>query len=290
MTDQRPLDRRTLLFGAGVIGLAACAGDSAGPADVEDAQPPVQSGATTPPEPDVPATDTAGTTVESPTSTQAAAETAPTTEPVSDGAAALTAADFESLSVCALLPATTAGPFPNIEQLNRRDVTEGYPGHPLRLGLRVVDAACQPLAGANVEIWHTDATGDYSSYQDNGDGKDEGAGSTFMRGYQTSGVDGIVEFMTIYPGWYQGRAVHIHVGVDIGGERVLTSQLYFDEAYTEQVLATGVYAEFGPPDTTWSSDRIVGDPRTDGSEIALQPADTTLGTGSLGLANLGVTA
>lgn len=195
---------------------------------------------------------------------------------------------FESLSVCVLNPSTTAGPFPSVDRLDRRDITEGYPGHPLRFGIRVVDDGCMPIPGAQVEIWHTDATGDYSSYDDGGDGKDEGAGTTFMRGAQTSDDDGILEFQTIYPGWYRGRVVHIHATVRIDDRDVLTTQLYFDEEYTAQVLATGEYAQFGPPDTTWSNDGLVGDPATDGSGIALSPAVTSLGDGTLGLVNLGV--
>ncbi len=197
---------------------------------------------------------------------------------------------FESLVICALAPSTTKGPFPNIERLDRRDITEGYPGHPLRLGFRVVDAACQPIPGAQVEIWHADATGDYSAYQDNGSGKDEGEGSNFLRGIQAANADGIGEFQTIYPGWYEGRAVHIHATILVDGQEARTTQLYFDEAYSEAVYATGEYAQFGPPDTPWSDDGLIGDPTSDGSGISLVAAQTSLGEGTLGLINLGVSA
>ncbi|MEM7324948.1 MAG: intradiol ring-cleavage dioxygenase [Actinomycetota bacterium] len=187
-----------------------------------------------------------------------------------------------------MTPSQTAGPFPNREQIDRRDITEGYPGHPLRLGIRVVDAACEAVPGAQVEIWHADASGDYSSYQDNGDGKDEGEGTTFLRGSQMADSDGIVEFQTIYPGWYGGRAVHIHALASVGGQEILTTQLYFDEAYTAAVYESGEYAQFGLPDTIWDDDRIIGDPATDGSGLVLTPAPTRLGDGTLGLINLGV--
>ncbi|MGI9600863.1 MAG: hypothetical protein ACR2QE_03190 [Acidimicrobiales bacterium] len=200
----------------------------------------------------------------------------------------LTPATFTALSVCTLTPSATAGPFPSIEQLDRSDITEGYAGHPLRLGIRVVDDRCQPIPGAQVEIWHTDATGDYSSYEDNGSGKDEGDGTTFLRGLQTADDDGILEFQTIYPGWYEGRAVHIHATVLVDGANALTTQLYFDEAYTTEVYTTGEYAQFGPPDTPWANDRLIGDPTTDGSGITLAPAATSLGDGTLGLVHLGV--
>ena len=203
---------------------------------------------------------------------------------------ALTPARFEGLAVCALLPGSAAGPFPTIDQLDRRDVTEGYPGRPLRLGLRVVDPACRPVPGADVEIWHADVSGDYSSYADNGTGKDEGEGTTFLRGFQTSDPDGIVEFQTIYPGWYAGRAVHIHTRVRLDGTELLTAQLYFDEDYTAGVYTADPYAEFGPPDTSWATDGIVGDPAIDGTGITLTAGPTWNGDGTLGLLNMGVPA
>ena len=201
---------------------------------------------------------------------------------------ALTPAMFDDIGTCGLTQATGEGPFPTAEPLNRSEIHEGLPGHPLRLGLRVIDSACEPIAGVAVDVWHTDATGDYSEFTDGGSGKDEGEGSSFCRGFQVSDTDGIVDFQTIYPGWYGGRAVHIHVAVDMDGERVYASQLYFDEAYTEEVLTTGVYAQFGPAATTLASDRIAGDPAEDGQLLTLASAETSTGTGTLALVNLGI--
>ena len=267
-----PFDRRMFLLGASAALLAACTDGTTGDGAASTLEPSPTSDTTTTAAP----ADTTTTTARSDDS-----------EPTSD-VAPLTAAMFEALPVCTLLPSSTAGPFPTIEQLDRRDITEGYPGHPLRLGIRVVDPDCNPVSGAAVEIWHTDATGDYSSYDDGGSGKDEGAGTTFCRGVQTADADGILEFQTIYPGCYEGRAVHIHVRAKVEGVEVLTAQLYIDEAYTEEVYRTGAYAEFGSPNTTWSSDRIVGDPRTDGTGVFPGPAMTWNGEGSLSLVNLGV--
>jgi protocatechuate 3,4-dioxygenase beta subunit len=139
-----------------------------------------------------------------------------------------------------------------------------------------------------VEIWHTDASGDYSAFADGGGGKDEAGGTTFLRGSQTADDEGIIEFHTIYPGWYRGRAVHIHVRVHVDDATVLTSQLYFDEAYTESVFASGVYAEFGSPDTSNEADTIAGDPASDGSLLTTTAAETAAGAGTLGLLNLGI--
>jgi protocatechuate 3,4-dioxygenase beta subunit len=273
-SDSMSSDRRGFLLGVGATLLAACSSAT----ETDEVAPSASSTRGTPPPQSTP---TSPTTAASPSS--GANTTAGTGE-----VTPLTPADFEALPICAVLPPSTAGPFPTLEQLDRRDITEGYPGHPLRLGLRVVDAACAPIAGAEVEVWHTDATGDYSSYADGGSGKDEGAGTTFLRGFQTAGDDGIVEFLTIYPGWYEGRAVHIHVRVRVDGSEVLTSQLYFDDDYTAAIHATGEYAQFGPPDTTLADDGIAGDTATDGSRIILRAAPTERGDGTLGLVNLGI--
>jgi hypothetical protein len=270
------LDRRTFLTGAAALALAACSGsDEATPAS-STTEP------STAPDPVDAADDTNATT-------DALAGTDPSEDaPAGSDPAPLTASLFDALAVCALTPSAAEGPFPSIEQLDRADITEGYPGHPLRLGLRVVDQACRPIPDSRVEIWHTDATGDYSSYQDNGSGKDEGAGTTFLRGIRTADAEGIVEFQTLYPGWYEGRAVHIHVTAWIGSSSVLTTQLYFDEAYTEAVYRAAPYAEFGPPDTGWADDRLIGNPIADGTAITLTEATTSRGPGTLGLVNLGL--
>ena len=265
--------RRAFLLGASAVIIGACSSDD----------DPVADG------------DSTTTTVAATTDT-AAGDAATGSDASDEGGAemtgaeveALTVAMFDGLAVCTLLPSSTAGPFPSRELLDRREIHDGYPGHPLRLGIRVVDDACQPVPGAVVEIWHTDATGDYSDYEDGGSGKDEGEGTTFCRGAQTADAEGICEFETIYPGWYEGRAVHIHTTVHVDDAPVLTAQLYFDEAYTEAVHTTGVYAEFGPPDTGWDDDGIIGDPTSDGTGIVLAAGETRSGTGTLGLVNLGV--
>lgn len=200
--------------------------------------------------------------------------TGPTTtlEPRSPGTR-LTVDDFDQADTCTLLPEKTAGPFPLDEQFERSDITEGIAGHHLRLGLRVVDASCAALPGAAVEVWHADPSGDYSAFIDDGGGKDEAEGTTFLRGTQKADADGIVEFTTVYPGWYTGRAVHIHLRVHVDDDIVATSQLFFDEAVTEQVFGLEPYAEFGLPDTSNATDSIAGDIEGEGTLLTLRPAD-----------------
>jgi protocatechuate 3,4-dioxygenase beta subunit len=226
-----------------------------------------------------------------PTSSTTRAGTSTTTATTADGpVAALSVADFDAAATCRLVPEKTAGPFPLDRQFDRRDITEGLPGQPLRLGLRVVDAHCDPVRNAAVEIWQCDATGDYSAFRDNGGGKDAAAGTTFLRGTQAATDDGIVEFATLYPGWYRGRAVHIHLRVHRDGATVLTSQLFFPDDYTDSVYTTAPYAQFGTPDTRNAQDGIAGDPRTEGTLLTVRADDTGRGRGTLALVNLGVAA
>ena len=131
-------------------------------------------------------------------------------------------------------PSKTAGPFPLDRQFDRRDITERHAGPtaPARAARRR-----RPLragAGAAVEIWHCDATGDYSAFA-----RRRGRQGRRARAPRSCAArsrpraDGIVEFATIYPGWYRGRAVHIHLRVHRGGATVLTSQLFFPDDYTD---------------------------------------------------------
>ena len=285
-------DRRSFLRLGGIASLgltaAACssttssssASSPASSAPSPDSSP--SSAAATSAAPDATDAITAETTVVD----TAAAPGSPTS--ALSAQSALTAADFDGLGTCSLMPEKTAGPFPLDQQFDRRDVTEGLPGHPMRLGLRVVDKACAAVPGAAVEIWHADATGDYSAFIDNGGGKDAGAGTTFLRGTQTADDNGIVEFLTVYPGWYSGRAVHIHLRVHLADTTVLTSQMFFDADYTAGVYAAAPYAEFGLPDTPNSADRIAGDPLAEGTLLHTTAGETSLGTGTLGLLNLGI--
>jgi protocatechuate 3,4-dioxygenase beta subunit len=137
---------------------------------------------------------------------------------------------------CVLTPEQTEGPYYIAGEKLRRDITEGRPGTPLLLQLAVVDAStCRPIKGALVDIWHCDAMGVYS-------GVGQGGGSrTFMRGLQRTNAQGVATFRTVYPGWYQGRTVHIHVKVHVRGNVVHTGQLYFRDALTDAVYRRAPY-------------------------------------------------
>ena len=152
---------------------------------------------------------------------------------------------------CVLAPEQTEGPYYVPDELVRRNITEGRPGTPLTLRAFVVDAStCKAIKNAVVDIWHADASGVYSGF---------GAGSssqTFMRGIQKTNAKGLALFRTVYPGWYPGRTVHIHVKVHLGGNVVHTGQLYFPDAVTDAAYRKAPYASRPTRSTRNANDAI----------------------------------
>jgi protocatechuate 3,4-dioxygenase beta subunit len=176
------------------------------------------------------------------------------------------AATGMALPTCVVRPALTEGPYFVDEMLNRSDIriepSDGSvkEGVPLRLIFNVSDVSentCAPLEGAQVDVWHCDALGVYSDVSDPGF---DTSGQKWLRGYQLTDENGVAEFITIYPGWYSSRTVHIHFKVrtdpesDEGYE--FTSQLFFDEAITDTVHAQEPYASKGYRDTLNEDDNI----------------------------------
>src|SRR5579872_2681118 len=150
---------------------------------------------------------------------------------------------------CVLTPELTEGPYYVAGERLRSNITEGRPGTPLALRLTVVDAStCKPIKGAAVDIWHADALGVYSGVQGNS--------GTFMRGIQRTDAAGLAHFTTVYPGWYRGRAVHVHVKVHIGGAVVHTGQFFFPDATTDIAYRKAPYSTRGARDTRNPSDSI----------------------------------
>jgi protocatechuate 3,4-dioxygenase beta subunit len=159
---------------------------------------------------------------------------------------------------CVLTPEMTEGPYYVEDILIRKDITEGTAGLPLRLRILVADTTtCAPLENAAVDVWHCDAQGYYSGISGENPGgggsatTDENLNTTFLRGIQLTGDDGVAEIETIYPGWYTGRTVHIHMKVRVdgntddtyaGGHVSHTGQLFFDDAISDEVFATEAYS------------------------------------------------
>ena len=167
----------------------------------------------------------------------------------SDGAgpAAVASGDV----TCVLTPEQTEGPYYIANEALRRNITDGRPGTPLLLRAFVVNAStCNPIKGAAVDIWHADADGVYSGFG-------QGASNrTFMRGIQRTNAKGLALFRTVYPGWYQGRTVHIHVKVHLGGNVLHTGQLYFPDSVTDAVYRKAPYTSRPTRDVRNAADSI----------------------------------
>lgn len=160
---------------------------------------------------------------------------------------------------CVVRPELTEGPYYWDENLVRSDIREDRKGVPLVLTFHVSqigDAGCVALEGAEVEIWHCDAEGAYSGVSGMGSSTE---GQKWLRGSQITGSDGAATFTTIYPGWYPGRAVHIHFKVRPDASSVFTSQLFFNEEVTDEAFAQESYASRGPRDTLNSTDNMYED-------------------------------
>jgi len=164
-----------------------------------------------------------------------------------DEASAGPAAVASGAVSCVLAPEQTEGPFFLPGDKLRRNVTEGKAGVPLTLKLTVLDVSnCKPIKGAAVDIWHCDAVGTYAS----------ATNRTFLRGIQKTDAKGVAIFKTIYPGWYEGRTVHIHVRVSLGGNVVHTGQLYFPDGTTDKVYTRSPYSSRGARSTRNPDDSV----------------------------------
>jgi protocatechuate 3,4-dioxygenase beta subunit len=173
---------------------------------------------------------------------------------------------------CVVSPTETEGPYPYPKgeinnPLNRADITGGKTGVPLALTLTVVNAnnSCAVVENARVDIWHCDKDGYYSGYasQNGYLGAKNYTGETFLRGYLLTDAKGEATFTTIYPGWYGGRATHIHVEVFVDNAMKKTTQLAFPENINNTVYASSLYAGHGDNPMSNSQDDILGNSATD---------------------------
>jgi protocatechuate 3,4-dioxygenase beta subunit len=223
----------------------------------------------------------------------AAAPEAPTTDTTADATPAAAAA------VCTLTKEMTEGPYYLDGALVRADVTEGKAGIPLKLALTVVnDSTCAVIPNALVEIWHCDALGEYSGYVGN-NGHSEADDGTFLRGGVLTNSSGLANITTIYPGWYRGRCIHIHVKVHTGvtltsdgsftgGQELHTGQLFFDETITTAVAKISPYSTNTVTRTTLTQDSIYDGGGAASGLLTLTALGSTTSAGYTGTLTLGV--
>ncbi|OQW37654.1 MAG: twin-arginine translocation pathway signal protein [Nitrospira sp. SG-bin1] len=186
-----------------------------------------------------------------------------------------------SPSPCIVRPEQTEGPYFVDERLLRSDIrsdpSDGRitPGIPLTLTFRVMRlhaGDCRPVPDAQVDVWHCDATGIYSDVEDPGFST---LGKKFLRGHQFTDAHGDARFITIYPGWYPIRTVHIHFKVRtarmVGKHYAFTSQLYFPDELTDRVHTSLPYSSKGRRRVRNHQDFIF---RDGGDQLMLKPSET----------------
>jgi len=177
-------------------------------------------------------------------------------------------------SGCITTPTEEEGPYPYVggeitNPLNRSNVVETQTGVALALNFVVVNTndSCNVVENVRVDIWSCNPDGYYSGYADQAGGvsgvSNSYTGATWLRGYQLSDASGVVKFSTIYPGWYSGRATHVHIEVYINSILKKTGQLAFSEAISNVVHVSARYAAHGINTTTNAADHVFGDSATD---------------------------
>ncbi|MEU5592542.1 intradiol ring-cleavage dioxygenase [Streptomyces sp. NPDC020298] len=203
-------------------------------------------------------------------------------------------------AVCTLTKEMTEGPYYLDGALVRADITEGKAGIPLKLALTVVNSACTPISNALVEIWHCDALGEYSGYVGN-NGHNESDDGTFLRGGVLTNSSGVASLTTIYPGWYRGRCIHIHVKVHTGvtltsdgsftgGRTVHTGQLFCSETITAAVAKISPYSTNTVTRTTLAQDGIYDDGGASSGLLTLTALGSSTSSGYTGTLTLGVSS
>ena len=167
---------------------------------------------------------------------------------------------------CTVTPSETDGPFPTKVPASfvRKDIRDGRTGVPLSVAITIKNAnsSCAALAGATVDIWHCDKDGYYSEYGGSGMQSVNLTTVDFLRGRQTTDSTGTAGFTSIFPGWYAGRAPHIHVHVySASGKSLLVTQMAFAYDTSNTVYTTAQSAGYtkGTQDTTNERDNVFSD-------------------------------
>ncbi|RYF09806.1 MAG: intradiol ring-cleavage dioxygenase [Flavobacteriales bacterium] len=186
-----------------------------------------------------------------------------------------------STSSCKVAPTETEGPFPTHSPASyvRSDITDGKSGHKLTIKLIIGNSnnGCKPLANTIVDIWHCDAEGNYSEYGGSGMQSTNYQSAHFLRGRQTTDANGLVTFTSIFPGWYNGRATHIHVHVyTASGNSLKITQIAFPEGTGTAVALVNGYTK-GLNGYTYNKNDNVFSDDTAGIEIATVSGTTSAG-------------
>ncbi|KAF2171637.1 hypothetical protein M409DRAFT_17874 [Zasmidium cellare ATCC 36951] len=210
---------------------------------------------------------------------------------------------FADDSSCVLQPEVTQGPYYVDGELIRNDMSEDQAGIPLYLDVQLIDtSSCSPVPAVFVDAWHCNATGVYSGVSASGNGNQNDTSNldnTFLRGLQQTDINGVVQFESIFPGHYTGRAPHIHIlshntnstlirtnGTILAANATTTSashvgQIFFDQSLIAAVEANAPYNTNTQELTTNADDSILGEEAADMDPfveyVYVNPEDITEG-------------
>jgi protocatechuate 3,4-dioxygenase beta subunit len=205
------------------------------------------------------------------------------------------AASPAQAAACTLTAEQEEGPYYLDLEKVRKNVTEGKAGLRLDLHVTIVDSSsCKPIEGVAVDIWHCDAVGVYSGFSGEGT-----SGKSFLRGVRLTDAGGLASFRTIYPGWYRGRATHIHLKAHVGGTAALgryrgghvahTGQLFFSDATTDRVARLSPYTRNATTRTRNAVDRVYTDEHGASTVLALKRRKAgTIKSGFVAAITLGI--
>jgi len=207
-------------------------------------------------------------------------EVSPAESTTEGGSGAVTNPGSSSGS-CTVAPTETEGPFPTKVPASyvRSDITDGCTGYKLAAKITIgnTNNNCAGLANAIVDIWHCDAAGNYSEYGGSGMQSTSYQSVHFLRGRQTTDANGLVTFTSIFPGWYNGRATHIHVHIyNASGKSLKVTQIAFPEG-TGTALAVVNGYEKGLSGYTYNNRDYVFSDDSAGVQIAQVTGNTTDG-------------
>jgi protocatechuate 3,4-dioxygenase beta subunit len=198
-------------------------------------------------------------------------------------------------AACTLTAEQEEGPYYLDLEKIRKNVTEGRSGLRLDLEITIVDStSCRPIEGVAVDIWHCDAGGVYSGFSGEGT-----KGRTYLRGVQLTDAQGTAAFRTIYPGWYRGRATHIHLKAHVGGKSGAgtysgghvghTGQVFFSDTITDRVAKLPPYTGDKVVRTRNAADQVYTQQGGAGLKLALTRRKAgTIKSGFTGAIALGV--
>ena len=181
---------------------------------------------------------------------------------------------------CTVSPAETKGPFPikTPSQLVLENIKSDRIGVALLINLTIENKStnCAPLENVLVDVWHCDKDGNYSEYGGTSMQQTNYTEVHFLRGRQTTNAKGEVSFISIFPGWYQGRAPHVHVEIlTATGSSLLVTQIAFPENVSSEVYSSTNYVAHGQPDTSNTRDNVFSDSLDD--ELATLTGNLTDG-------------